>query len=105
MARALIAAEQIALDSQGKMQRAAPVDTGLLRSRISSEVSKDRNSISITWRASTPYAAAQDQGWINRNGKIIKFTYRKGGGAGYMSGTYRDNVAVWTEVMRKAVQR
>lgn len=92
------ATRDVAMDGQRKMVQAAPVKTGLLRSRITGSQTKQGQTITVRWTADTPYAAAQDQGFINKGGRIIRFVnHPGGGGAGYMSRTFASNVRAWQQ--------
>lgn len=92
------ASRDIAMDGQRKMVQAAPVDTGLLRSRITGSQTKQGENITVRWTADTPYAAAQDQGYANRGGRIVRFVnHPGGGGSGYMSRTFASNVRGWQQ--------
>jgi hypothetical protein len=92
------ASRDVAMDGQRKMVQAAPVKTGLLRSRITSAQEKKGQRITVRWTADTPYAAAQDQGYQNRQGRIVRFVnHPGGGGAGYMSRTFASNVRAWQQ--------
>lgn len=92
------ASRDIAADGQRKMVQAAPVDTGLLRSRIIGSQTKRGDEVKVRWVADTPYAAAQDAGYASRGGKIVRFVnHPGGGGAGYMSRTFANNVRAWQQ--------
>lgn len=104
LSEARLAATRVAQDGQRKMAQAAPIKTGLLRSRITGAASKTPNGVKVTWTADTPYAAVQDRGFQSRAGKIVRFNnHPGGGGAGYMSDTFRNNLREWQQYVAQQI--
>ena len=91
-------ARQVALDGQGRIARAAPIDTGRLRGSIKGTGTSTADGAKVLFIADTPYAAVQDRGFATRGGKNVHFVnHPKGGGAGYMSTTFQSSIRGWQQ--------
>ena len=76
-------AREVALDGQGRIARAAPVDTGQLRSSVKGSAASTAAGAKVLFIADTPYAAVQDRDHKTQ--------------AGYMSTTFQASIRGWQQ--------
>ena len=76
-------AREVALDGQGRIARAAPVDTGQLRGSVKGSAVSTAAGARVLFIADTPYAAVQDRDHKTQ--------------AGYMSTTFQSSIRGWQQ--------